>query len=72
MPKKGAEIIDWATAGLHVVEELKRLSGNAVQMDKRVTDLRVEVATLKVKCGLWGGVGAAVPVTVGLLVKYLG
>ena len=34
------------------------------KMNDRISDLRVDIATLKVKAGIWGLLGGAIPVIV--------
>jgi len=49
----------WTEWRRHVLITLEDLNG---KMDK----VRVEVAELKIKAGIWGLVGAAIPVLIGL------
>ncbi len=39
--------------------------------DKTISDMKIEIATLKVKAGVWGLIGATVPITLQLLIKYI-
>ena len=47
------------------------ISGVREGINKDVNDLRVEIAMLKVKAGVWGAVGAAIPIIGTLLIAYL-
>ena len=39
--------------------------------DKDITDMKIEIATLKVKASIWGLIGGMVPVTILLIVQIL-
>jgi hypothetical protein len=57
----------WSRSEMHVNAELKRLSDEISDMHSCLNSLKIEVATLKTKASIWGGiVGAAV----GIAVKY--
>ncbi|MCP4599011.1 MAG: hypothetical protein GY847_00450 [Proteobacteria bacterium] len=56
----------WMVWGKHVLEELKRLNAAQEHIEKQVTKIHIEIATLKVKSGVWGLVGGAIPVVLGL------
>lgn len=40
-------------------------------MNKRFEEVNIEIATLKVKAGLWGALGGAIPVALGLLIMFI-
>ena len=65
----------WKEWSKHVLAELKRLSDKSDQLDRklddRLTQLAVEIAKLKVKASVWGMLGGALPVLIGLLVWLL-
>ena len=65
----------WKEWSRHVLAELKRLSDKSDQLDRklddRLTQLAVEIAKLKVKASIWGMLGGALPVLIGLLVWLL-
>jgi len=44
-----------------VLAELKRLSDDAEKIHGILNTIRMDIATLKVKCGIWGLVGGAIP-----------
>ena len=58
-----------------LAREIRHERNNAKQVQQHLWDqmLRVEkeVATLKVKCGLWGLVGGLIPVVTALLMTKL-
>lgn len=47
------------------------ISGNRDAFSKDVNDLKVELAMLKVKAGMWGAVGSAIPILVTIMVALL-
>jgi hypothetical protein len=65
----------WGKYQIMVLEKLDDLEERGKCIEKKVGDLRVDVAQLKVKAGVWGAVagfiGAAVPVLAGLTVLLL-
>ena len=65
----------WNEWSRHVLAELKRLSDGQdkyqEKTDAAFLDLKVEIAKLKVKSGLWGLAGGAIPVAVGFLAYFL-
>lgn len=65
----------WKEWSRHVLAELKRLSDKSDQLDRklddRLTQLAIEIAKLKVKASVWGMLGGALPVLIGLLVWLL-
>lgn len=54
----------WNTWRKHVLAEIKRVNGNAEKIQDGVHSLKVEIAKLQVKSGVWGLVGGMVPVVV--------
>ena len=56
----------WNEWKRHVVPELERLSKCYESLDAKVDNLITSVAGLKVKAGVWGLIGAAIPVLIGL------
>ena len=53
--------------GYHVSEELKRCTLELVTISLTLTEIKVELGKLKVKSGVWGAIGASVPLTFGFL-----
>jgi hypothetical protein len=58
----------WSRSEIHVNAELKRLADEINGMSDCVNRLKVEVATLKTKASIWGGIVGA---GVAIAVKYL-
>ena len=61
----------WNEWGRHVLQELVRLNGEYEKLREGQSRLLVEISMLKVKSGIWGMVGAAVPVAVLLAIQFL-
>ena len=61
----------WQSWSNHVLLELERLSTAYESMGKDITKITVEIAMLKVKSGVWGAAGAAIPVAIGLAIMFL-
>jgi hypothetical protein len=58
----------WFVWSKHVLMQLETDSKCLRELKEEITKLRVEVGQLKVKSGVWGLIGGAVPVAVGLVV----
>lgn len=61
----------WNEWSKYVLEELKRINGCYVEIDKKVDKISIDIATLKVKAGIWGLIGGAVPVLIGFGILLL-
>jgi hypothetical protein len=53
-----------------VLKELERLNNGMESMNKELTNIRVEIAMLKVKSGMWGAVGACIPIAIMLAIYF--
>lgn len=62
---------DWTKWSKHVLLELQRLSLVTESLREDIADFRTELATLKVKAGLWGAAGAAIPVVALVLMQRI-
>jgi hypothetical protein len=59
---RGADENGWNEWSKHVLKELERLNGCYLALDKKTTDLLIEITQLKVKSGLWGFCGSAMAI----------
>lgn len=59
----------WNEWSRHVLAELVRLDELCKEIREEVVCLKTEMAGLQVKAGLWGVVGAAIPIIAYLLLK---
>lgn len=67
---------DWESYSKLVLAELTRLNKCLSATKKELVEVRIELAALKIRAGVWGMAGAAIPIvialTVALFVKKLG
>lgn len=61
----------WNAWANHVLLELKRLNGSIESLNKEVGDVRLEIAQLKVKSGIWGGIAGMASIILVLGGNYL-
>ncbi len=61
----------WAEHSMYVRKELTRLSDGQDCIVQKINDLRIQVAMLKVKSGVWGAAGAMIPIVLLLVMQYL-
>lgn len=69
---------EWEKIGSHILMELKRLNKTCHEMTEQIANihkddipnLKIEVAMLKVKAGIWGLMGGAIPLVITILLKY--
>lgn len=56
----------WEQWGKHVLTELKRNNTDHTDIKKQLSCIEKNIAELKVKAGLWGAFGGAIPAIIGL------
>lgn len=61
---------EWSRWENYVIEKLKSLESRQHDLLMEMHGIRLDIAMLKVKAGIWGAVGAAIPI-VGLLLFEL-
>jgi hypothetical protein len=61
----------WEEWRLYVLKELERLGDSDRKQAEQLLEFWGEITTLKAKAGLWGAIGAAIPVCVFLAMEYL-
>ena len=61
----------WREWSKHVLVELKRLDESYQRISDDITLIKVEIAQLKVKSGMWGAIGACIPIGIGILIYLL-
>ena len=59
---------DWAKASEHIRSELERLNECYKSLDEKVDKISIEIATLKVKSGVWGAIGGLIPFVIMLII----
>jgi len=58
---------EWHEWSNHVLADLKRLEQSSNQISIQLQKIEIEIATLKVKSGIFGAVGASIPVVAMIL-----
>jgi len=62
----------WAKYHIFVTEGLERVEAKVDKIDGRVIELKIDLAQLKIKAGIWGALAGSVPASiVGLLVWFI-
>ena len=68
MPENGTElIVVWIQ---HALKELEKNSHCTADIKKELTLIKIEIAKLKVKSGLWGAAAGAIP-SIALFVMWV-
>jgi len=57
----------WGAWRHHILKEIKRLGERQEALNTTLTKIHIELAMLKVKSGIWGLIGGAIPVIIGLV-----
>ena len=65
------KIDGWSEYEKLVLNELERHNNLIEGIRKDVSDIRSEIAMLKVKSGFWGMMGATIPIAMALGLKFL-
>lgn len=55
----------------HALREMESQAECQKEIKTELTLVRIEIAKLKVKAGIWGVVGGAVPVAIALAIMYM-
>jgi hypothetical protein len=58
----------WSAYEKLVLGELNDLKAELAQVEQQLVLMRIDIATLKVKSGLWGAVAGAIPALVAIVV----
>lgn len=69
----------WAVFVLKKLERLdehyealrKEVNAGYIDMQKEVSTIHAEIATLKARAGMWGAVGAAIPILLMLAIQLM-
>lgn len=65
---------DWKSHSKLVLAELTRLNKCLNSTKRELIEVRIELAVVKVRAGVWGMAAGTIPivvaVTIGLLIKY--
>ena len=61
----------WNEWSRHVLAELQRLNTCYGTVNDQLQKIHVEIATLKVKSGMWGLIGGSIPVLITVMVYLM-
>ena len=62
---------NWEEHQMFVLQELKRLNVNIEKVENKLDCISKDTAVLKVKAGLWGLLGGAIPIMIALGIYIL-
>lgn len=62
---------DWSENAKFILETLSEIKKEQAGMYKEITSLKVQVAKLNVKSGVYGFVGSALAIVIALALTYL-
>ena len=65
-----AENNGWSQYQKLVVDKLDDHDGKFTSIEDKLIKIQVDIVTLKVKAGVWGGIAGLVPVVLGLVLFY--
>ena len=60
--------VEFAEYKLWIEKTLERFENTLSEIKRDLTEIKSDVSTLKVKAGMWGLIGSAIPVCIGLAV----
>ena len=61
----------WSRYEKMVMEKLDDHDDKFGLIENKLTQIQVDIATLKVKAGVWGGIAGLVPVVLGLVLFFV-
>ena len=65
-----ADTNGWSQYQKLVMDKLDEHDGKFSNIESKLTQIQIDIATLKVKAGVWGGIDGLVPVVLGLVLFY--
>ena len=60
----------WSKYEKMVIEKLDDHDDKFNGIDNKLTQIQVDIATLKVKAGVWGGIGGLIPAVIAIVMFY--
>ena len=66
-----AEDNSWSKYEKMVIDKLDDHDDKFGLIENKLTQIQLDIATLKVKAGVWGGIAGLVPVVLGLVLFYV-
>ena len=61
----------WGQYQKLVMDKLGEHDDKFGSIDSKLTQIQVDIATLKVKAGVWGGIAGLIPVVVAIVMFYV-
>ena len=65
-----AENNGWSKYEKMVIEKLDDHDDKFNGIENKLTQIQVDIATLKVKAGVWGGIGGLIPAIIAIVMFY--
>ena len=65
-----AENNGWGQYQKLVMDKLGEHDEKFGSIESKLTQIQVDIATLKVKAGVWGGIGGLIPVVIAIIMFY--
>ena len=65
-----AEDNGWSKYEKMVIDKLDDHDDKFNGIEDKLTQIQVDIATLKVKAGVWGGIGGLIPVVIAIVMFY--
>jgi len=62
---------DWNEWSKYVLNELKRHNKVQEKMQSDIASIKTDIALLKLKSGLWGLAGGAIPVGIAIATRFI-
>ena len=66
-----ADIDGWSKYEKMVIDKLDEHNNKFNDIESKLTQIQVDIATLKVKASVWGGLAGLVPVVLGLVLFFV-
>ena len=66
-----ADIDGWSKYEKMVIDKLDEHGNKFNEIESKLTQIQVDIATLKVKASVWGGLAGLVPVVLGLVLFFV-
>ena len=60
----------WSKYEKMVIEKLEDHDDKFNGIEDKLTQIQVDIATLKVKAGVWGGIGGLIPAIIAIVMFY--
>ena len=60
----------WSKYEKMVIEKLDDHDDKFSGIEDKLTQIQVDIATLKVKAGVWGGIGGLIPAIIAIVMFY--